>query len=114
MAYMMADSIGKRVIIIASSIPLAILANGLRLVLVILLGLWMGEKVFQSYFHPFSGKLLFACALFVLILETILLNRRNRSLKKIFSSLRLSPSERASLRLKFNQFKALWTKERTE
>ena len=114
MAYLMADSIGKRVIIIASSIPLAILANGLRLVLVILLGLWMGEKVFQSYFHPFSGKLLFSCALFVLILETILLDRRYRSLKKILSSMRLSPSERESLRLKFKQFKSLWTKERTE
>ena len=93
-AYMFVDSIGKRVIIIASSIPLAILANGLRLVLVIVLGLWMGEKVFQSYFHPFSGKLLFACALLVLLLEAIILNRRNRPLKKILSSIRPSQSEK--------------------
>jgi len=113
-AYMMADSMSKRIIIVASSIPVAMLANGLRIVLIVMLGLWMGAEVLHSPFHSFSGKLFFACATFVLILEAIILKGRHRSLKKILFSFRRSPSERASFRQKFNQFKASWTKERAE
>lgn len=74
-AYFMVDSIKKRVIIVASSIPLAILANRLRLVLIILLVLWKGETVLDSFFHPLSGKLFFLGAFSVLVLEASVLKR---------------------------------------
>ncbi len=68
-AYIMADSLKRRALIVASSIPLAILANGLRLVLITLLALWLGKGVFDSFFHPLSGKLFFLLSLSILVLE---------------------------------------------
>ncbi len=68
-AYMMADSIKGRALIVASSIPLAILANGFRLVLITLLALWLGKGIFDSFFHPLSGKLFFLLALSIIVFE---------------------------------------------
>ncbi len=65
----MADSLKRRALIVASSIPLAILANGLRLVLITLLALWLGKGIFDSFFHPLSGKLFFLLALSILVFE---------------------------------------------
>jgi exosortase len=93
-AYLMMDTIGEKIIIVASSIPLAILANGFRLVLIILLALWMGEKVFESFFHPLSGKLFFLIALFILVLEAEMIKRLNRSLRNVFSNGRLFRGEK--------------------
>ena len=93
-AYMMMDSIGEKVVIVASSIPLAILANGFRLVLIILLALWKGEMIFKSFFHPLSGKLFFLLALFILVLEAELMKRVHRSLATVFSNGRLFGSEK--------------------
>ncbi len=74
-AYLWVDSFEKKFIIVASSIPLAILANGFRLVLIILLVLWKGNAVLDSFFHPLSGKLLFLGALSILVLEASILKR---------------------------------------
>jgi exosortase/archaeosortase family protein len=93
-AYMMMESLGEKILVVASSIPLAILANGCRLVLIILLGLWMGEKVFASFFHPLSGKLFFLLALFILFLEAEMIKRLNRSFVAFFSNRRLFRSKK--------------------
>jgi exosortase len=77
-AYMMTESLGEKILVVASSIPLAILANGCRLVLIILLALWRGQGIFESFFHPLSGKLFFIVALAILVLEASLLNRISR------------------------------------
>ena len=77
-AYVIVDSFRKKIIIVASSIPIAILANAFRLVLLILLILWMGEGVLDSFFHPLSGKLFFLGALSVLALEALFLKRLGR------------------------------------
>ena len=74
-AYVIVDSFSKRIVIFATSIPVAILANAFRLVLIILLILWMGEGVLDSFFHPLSGKLFFLGALSVLALEASILKR---------------------------------------
>ena len=74
-AYVILDSFSKRIVIVASSIPIAILANGFRLVLIISLIVWMGEEVLHSLFHPLSGEVLFLCDLSVLALEALILRR---------------------------------------
>ena len=81
-AYMMTESLGEKILVVSSSIPLAILANGCRLVLIVLLALWMGEKVFASFFHPLSGKIFFVIALSVLVLETAVIKRLFRFRKE--------------------------------
>jgi exosortase/archaeosortase family protein len=74
-AYMMMDSMGEKIVIVASSIPLAIMANGFRLVLIVMLALWKGEMIFKSFFHPLSGKLFFFLALLILFLEAEMMRR---------------------------------------
>jgi exosortase len=93
-AYMMVDSMSERIMIVASSIPLAILANGFRLVLIIMLALWKGEMIFKSFFHPLSGKLFFLLALFILFLEAEMIKRLNRSFVAFFSNRRLFRSKK--------------------
>jgi len=85
-AYLTMDSLGERILIVASSIPLAIIANGFRLVLIIMLALWKGEMIFKSFFHPLSGKLFFLVALFILVLEAELIKRLHRNLAILFSN----------------------------
>jgi exosortase len=97
-AYLMMDSMGERIMIVASSIPLAIIANGFRLVLIIMLALWKGEMIFKSFFHPLSGKLFFLLALFILVLEAELIKRVHRSLATVFSNGRLFRSEKSKPR----------------
>jgi len=87
-AYLMVETMKKRIVVVASSIPLAILANGFRVVLIILLALWKGPVVFDSFLHPLSGKLFFLAALSVLVFEAEILNRANRPLKNIILSVR--------------------------
>jgi exosortase len=83
-AYLMMDTLGEKIVVVASSIPLAILANGFRLVLIILLALWKGEVIFQSFFHPLSGKLFFLAALFILFLEAELIKKLNWSVATFY------------------------------
>jgi exosortase len=89
-AYMMMESLGEKILVVASSIPLAILANGFRLVLIIMLALWKGEMIFQSFFHPLSGKLFFMGALFVLVLEAAAIKKLFRFRKGMVTESRLS------------------------
>ena len=93
-AYMVTESLGEKILVVASSIPLAILANGCRLVLIILLALWKGEMIFKSFFHPLSGKLFFLLALFILFLEAEMIKRLNQSFVAFFSNRRLFRSEK--------------------
>jgi exosortase len=88
-AYLMTDTVGEKILIVISSIPLSILANGFRLVLIILLALWKGPVIFDSFFHPFSGKLFFLAALSVLIFEAEILSRINRPLKTVILSMNI-------------------------
>ncbi len=74
-AYLMAHSLKKRAIIVASSLPLAVLANGFRIVFLIFLFFWQGEPALNGVFHPISGKVFFLAALSVLVLEASVLKR---------------------------------------
>jgi len=63
----------KRVLVVASSIPLSIITNGLRIALTgILYSMW-GAKVAEGFFHGFSGWFIFMFSLAILLLEIALL-----------------------------------------
>ncbi len=58
---------------IASTVPIALVANSFRVAGTGVLGRWFGEAAAQGFFHSFSGWLVFVCAFGVLILEVTLL-----------------------------------------
>ena len=79
LVYLMDDSAWKKIIVVCSSIPLAITGNAFRLVLLIVLALWMGDEILKTYLHPLSGKILFMIELGVLFLDARLLQSVRRS-----------------------------------
>jgi exosortase len=54
---------GRRLLVLASAAPLAIAANVLRVVLLIVVVDWTGVDVLSTWVHPASGMLTFALAL---------------------------------------------------
>ena len=74
-AYLFQDRMWKRVVLFLSSIPIAIVLNGLRIgvtgILVDRYGVWVAE----GFFHSFSGWLLFVSAIAMLFAEMWLLAR---------------------------------------
>lgn len=56
-------SIGRRVLVLASAAPLAIAANLIRVILLVVLVVWQGEQILETFIHPLSGMLTFALAL---------------------------------------------------
>ncbi|MCB9799674.1 MAG: exosortase/archaeosortase family protein [Candidatus Omnitrophica bacterium] len=55
-----------KVLIVISVLPIAVLANGLRVLLIGLIGHYYGYEAAESVFHEFGGLLLFAIALTML------------------------------------------------
>jgi exosortase len=53
----------RRVIVLLSAAPLAIGANLLRVIGLVLLVVWQGEEILETFVHPLSGMLTFALAL---------------------------------------------------
>lgn len=64
-----------RLLLIASSVPIAVVANGARIGGTGTLAYHYGTNVAQGFFHAFSGWLVFATAVVGLLLETVLLRR---------------------------------------
>jgi len=74
LAYFFKAHIWKRILLIISSIPLAIVVNSLRIALTgILYSVW-GAKVAEGFFHGFSGWLIFLLALAILLVEMWILS----------------------------------------
>ncbi len=68
-------SAAKRVVLVLSAIPVAILANGARVVSTGILAQYMGERAAQGFFHEFAGLAVFALAVAMLIGIGMLLRR---------------------------------------
>ena len=64
--YLMEPRIWKRVVLALSAIPIAVLANGLRIVGTGLLGEYWDYEKAQGFFHTFSGWLIFVLSLLML------------------------------------------------
>lgn len=63
-----------KALFIASTVPIALVANSFRVAGTGVLSSWYGEAAAQGFFHTFSGWLVFVCAFGFLILEVTLLN----------------------------------------
>jgi exosortase len=58
----------KRVILLASTIPIAILANSFRIAGTGLLTYFVGEQAGEGFFHAISGGAVFVCAFVLIVL----------------------------------------------
>ncbi len=54
---------GRRALVLLAAAPLAILANWLRVIALVLLVVWRGDAILDTFVHPLSGMLTFALAL---------------------------------------------------
>jgi exosortase D (VPLPA-CTERM-specific) len=71
--YFFKDHIWKRAVLLFSSIPLAIVTNSFRIAMTAVLFKYFGSKVAEGFFHNFSGLLIFAiCIPMLLLLMKIL------------------------------------------
>jgi exosortase len=57
------QSTSRRVLVMLSAAPLAIAANVLRVISLVLLVVWKGEGILETFVHPLSGMMTFALAL---------------------------------------------------
>jgi exosortase D (VPLPA-CTERM-specific) len=73
--YFFKDHIWKRAVLLISSIPLAIVTNSMRIAMTAILYKYFGAGVAEGFFHEFSGLLIFAICIPVLLLEMKLLEK---------------------------------------
>lgn len=76
LAYLMKGSWGRRSALVLSAIPIALLANIVRVTGTGILAHFIGGKVAQGFMHAFSGIAVFAFGFVVLLIEFLALERR--------------------------------------
>ena len=77
-AFMTLKSPGKRLILIVSALPIAILTNMLRVIVTGVLAQYYGAAAAEGFFHEFAGLAVFAVAMVLLLTESALLRRWGR------------------------------------
>lgn len=75
LAYWFKAALWKRIVLVISSIPLAIFVNSLRIALTGILHRSMGAKAAEGFFHDFSGWLIFIFILGILLVEMWILKK---------------------------------------
>ena len=58
-----APSMRHRLVVLLAAVPIAIAANILRVTLLVVLAVWQGFEILDTFIHPLSGLLTFALAL---------------------------------------------------
>jgi exosortase len=58
-----APSLGRRLLVLLAAAPIAIAANLLRVITLVLLVVWQGSDILDTFIHPLSGMATFALAL---------------------------------------------------
>jgi len=66
-AYFTETRAGLRLLLVASTVPIAIVTNGLRIAGTGLAAAWVGPEAADHLFHTFSGWLVFVCAVALLV-----------------------------------------------
>jgi len=87
-AYFYKDSLWKRITVVLSSIPIAILMNSVRIGAIGILVEYWGRAMAEGFLHDFEGWFVFMACTLVLIAEIWLLSRiggEKRPLRQIFS-----------------------------
>ena len=69
------DHIWKRIVLLFSSVPLAIVTNSFRIALTAVLYKYFGAGVAEGFFHNFSGVLIFAICIPILLIEMKILEK---------------------------------------
>ena len=77
-AFMLQTSTLKRTILILSAVPIAIVTNGMRVIVTGVLAQWWGAQAAEGFFHEFAGLAVFALAMVLLVAEGALLRRIGR------------------------------------
>ena len=97
----------KNLILLVSIVPLALLGNLIRVLVLCLITFYFGEKVGQGFFHDFSGLMVFLVMIFGLMLIEKILDKNSN-----FAGLRPSPEPASPapqvLPEKFNPSRAYW------
>jgi exosortase D (VPLPA-CTERM-specific) len=75
LVYFFKDHIWKRTVLLLSSIPLAIFTNSMRIAMTAILFKYFGVGVAEGFFHGFSGLLIFAICIPVLLIEMKILEK---------------------------------------
>ncbi|MBW2572281.1 MAG: VPLPA-CTERM-specific exosortase XrtD, partial [Deltaproteobacteria bacterium] len=75
LVYFFKDHIWKRAVLLFSSIPLAIVANSMRIAMTGILYKYFGAGVAEGFFHGFSGWLIFVFCIPVLFIEMKILEK---------------------------------------
>ncbi len=68
LGYGLEDASWRQVVLVASVVPIAIVSNGLRVVVTGILIYWFGPKTAEGFFHELSGLLVFATAFALMLL----------------------------------------------
>lgn len=76
LAYLVKAPTWKRLVIFASSLPVALLANAIRIWLTVMLGTALGHEAAEGFFHTASGMIVFVLAFLGLFGVTVLLKCR--------------------------------------
>jgi exosortase len=66
-AYVLSGPAWKRLLLAAAAVPVAVLANIVRIMVVVLVGTSFGERAAEGFFHQGSGLVVFLVALFLLV-----------------------------------------------
>ena len=75
LVYFFKDHIWKRAVLLFSSVPLAIVTNSFRIAMTAILYKYFGAEVAEGFFHKFSGMLIFAICIPVLLIEMKILEK---------------------------------------
>ncbi len=75
LSYYFKAAFWKKVLLVLSSIPIAVFTNGLRIASVGILYQYWGPAAAEGFFHDFSGWFIFMCSLGLLLLEMWVLKR---------------------------------------
>jgi len=95
-AYFFISGTAKRLTLVVATLPLSIIANGLRIAVTGFLAQNHGPEVAEGFFHAFSGWLFFVFALLLLMAAMLALRRWSRPRVRRAPSGEPAPSHRAS------------------
>jgi exosortase D (VPLPA-CTERM-specific) len=86
LAYFYKDHLLKRAVLFLSSIPLAIVLNGSRIMITAVLYKYFGPKVADGFFHSFSGIVIFIVSIPILLLIMNVLQKLPPQSKKVLEA----------------------------
>ena len=68
----------KKAVIVLSAVPIAVFANGLRVIITGILAKHWGSAAAEGFFHEFAGMLVFGIAMLMLFIVGIILQEKDK------------------------------------